>query len=98
MTFKEVYMQRNRGRQKKPLWLSILLGFFIAFLVFWVMFAGLDFCFVAKFDTEPLFCSKNEAHFTGMGYSFDRYPNPVTGKYEYAFYLFGHLVTSTFTD
>lgn len=98
MTFKEVYLQRNRVRTKRPGWLSALLGIVIAFLVFWWMLASLDFCLVAKFDADPLFCSKDKHHFTGMGYSFDTYYHPVTREYQYAYYLFGHMVISTFTD
>lgn len=48
---------------------------------------------------KPLFCIKDaENGYIGPGYSYIVYSHPITGKNEYAFYIIGHLVQSTFTN
>lgn len=46
----------------------------------------------------PIFCIGNDGHYRGLGYSYDMYPHPVTGKVEYCFYLFGLEMESNFTN
>lgn len=46
----------------------------------------------------PIFCINNNGHYQGLGYSYDMYPHPITGKVEYSFYLFGCQMESNFTN
>lgn len=73
-----------------------------AVLALWGCLLGFDWYRVTVSDAHtPVFSIRfnpEKHHYTGLGYSFDVYDHPVTGYSEYAFYLFGNLVTSTFTD
>ena len=67
-------------------------------ITIWLSLFIADFIRVAGFEKNPLFAFSEESHFTGAGYSYDIYRHPVTGRYEYALYLFGIPVTSNFTN
>ncbi len=71
----------------------------IGLLCLWIAVGVTDYILV-KNDHTPLFCLKNQeqSRYYGLGYYYDAYTNPITGNFEYAFTLFGHMVTSTFTD
>ena len=67
-------------KKRKARILVFILLFFIAA---WFTFFIVDTKRVSD-EKEPLFCIEtSENHFTGLGYSFDIYPHPITGKSEY---------------
>ena len=71
----------------------------LALAAIWICAFSADYVTVTKFEHEPLFCIETKGHhYVGAGYSYDVYDHPVTGQSEYAFYIFGHMVKSTFTD
>ena len=53
-------------------------------------------------EKPPIFCLKKEnesgSTYYGLGYSYEVCPHIITGKREYALYIFGQLVTSNFTN
>ncbi|MCR5330819.1 MAG: hypothetical protein K6E62_06485 [Lachnospiraceae bacterium] len=69
-------------------------------LIIWFSLFITDFIRVAGMEKNPLFAFtfSDESHYTGAGYSYDIYRHPITGRYEYALYLFGIPVTSNFTN
>ena len=70
-------------------------------LLIWGGIAAADRVAVDTLGHTPVFCirsGKEKAHFTGLGYSYDAYVHPVTGKLEYCLYIFGKPVRSTFTN
>ena len=69
----------------------------------WIMIGCYDFYRVDVKNDRPACCYEvslvdGAGHYVGAGYSFDTYANPSSGEYEYAFYVFGNLVKSTFTN
>ena len=57
-----------------------------------------DFLLVTN-GNNPLFCiNDGDNNYNGLGYSYVIYDHPITGKSEYAFYILGNLVQSTFTN
>ncbi len=69
------------------------------FLCLWAGLGITDYVRVTH-DKTPLFCLEDEAHarYYGLGYMYDAYNNPVTGNFEYAFYIFGQMIVCTFTN
>lgn len=63
----------------------------------WAVIIFVDYGRVVKGD-YPVFCINNDGYYQGLGYSYDIYPHPITGKVEYCFYLFGQEIESTFTN
>ena len=76
--------------------LKIILGV----LLLWIAIFSVDWVTVACFDRAPIFCVKDgeSGHFTGLGYSYDAYPHPISGEFQYCLYVFGVSTISTFTD
>ncbi len=73
----------------------------IASIIFiWLCMFVVDNLMVTKYKREPVFCISwnDNGHYTGMGYSFDIYTNPVTEEFEYARSIFGIETGSTFTN
>lgn len=67
----------------------------------WVIMLCVDFFSVDANGGDPICCietTSGSGHYVGLGYSFDVAKNPGTGKQEYAVYVFGNLVKSTFTN
>ncbi len=77
-----------------------ILKIVLAILLLWIAIFAVDLLAVASFDHEPVFCveSKNESHYTGLGYSYDAYSHPTGGQFEYSLSVFGIEVISTFTN
>lgn len=78
-------------------------NFVVLLVCIWIIIGGYDFYRVDVKDERPACCyeASNEGgacHYIGAGYSFDTFENPSSGEYEYAFYVFGNLVKSTFTN
>ncbi|MBP1548219.1 MAG: hypothetical protein J6A37_16670 [Oscillospiraceae bacterium] len=69
-------------------------------VLLWFAIFVIDWITVNSFDYPPVFCIKdtNETHYNGLGYSYDAYPHPVNGEFEYCLYIFGNEVISTFTN
>lgn len=76
--------------------LKIILGV----LLLWIAIFSVDWVTVSCFDHSPIFCVKDgeSGHFTGLGYSYDAYPHPISGEFQYCLYVFGVSTISTFTD
>ncbi len=76
--------------------LKIILGV----LLLWGGIFTVDWVTVACFDRAPIFCVKDSesGHFSGLGYSYNAYPHPISGEFEYCLYVFGDSTISTFTD
>ncbi len=74
----------------------IVLVIAVAFIYLWVCVT--DFLFTVS-GGKPFFCIRDkENNYYGLGYSYFVYDHPITGKSEYAFYIMGNLVHSTFTN
>ena len=69
----------------------------IGLLCLWIAVGVTDYVLV-KNDHIPIFCLEKQSRYYGLGYYYDVCNHPITGNFEYAFTLFGHMVTSTFTD
>ncbi|MBQ6039987.1 MAG: hypothetical protein K5705_16580 [Oscillospiraceae bacterium] len=70
-------------------------------LLIWGGMAAADRFAVDALSHTPVCCIRNRnenTHFTGLGYAYDVCTHPVTGKLEYALYIFGKPVKSTFTN
>lgn len=69
-------------------------------LLVWITIFIVDWFTVACFDHSPIFCieNKDDSHYTGLGYSYDAYPHPINGDYEYCLYIFRFETISTFTN
>ena len=89
---------QSRKSDKSPIGLSLGIGAVLGCLIIWILFMALDFCFVAFLDADPLFCTKDGFHYTGLGYSFYKYPHPKNSGIEYDFYVFGQDLTIRFND
>ena len=78
---------------------KIILIVLISLLCLWAGAGITDYVRVIH-DKLPIFCLTDKEHsrYYGLGYMYDAYNNPVTGNFEYAFYLFGKDIVSTFTD
>ena len=75
------------------------LNLIVCIIAFWGIMLCIDLFRVDAYDTDPLCCIETgNDHFIGLGYSFDITDNPGTGEQEYAVYVFGKLVKSTFTN
>lgn len=75
------------------------LNFIVCIVAFWGLALCIDLFRVDAYDMKPLCCMETgNDHYTGLGYSFDIVDNPGTGEQEYAVYIFGNLVKSTFTN
>lgn len=67
----------------------------------WVGAFVTDNLMVRSFERKPIFCiamDESKSHFVGAGYSFDAYPHPITGKFEYQMSILGISTKSTFTN
>ena len=70
----------------------------VAVILIYFSLGMTDFLLVIN-EGKPLFCVKDgESNYNGLGYSYIIYDHPITGKSEYAFYILGNLVQSTFTN
>ena len=69
-------------------------------LLLWLAIFSVDFVTVSCFDHAPICCVKDDDrnHFRGLGYSYDAYPHPISGGFEYCLYVFGISTKSTFTN
>ena len=69
-------------------------------LLLWIAVFTADWVAVSCFDRAPIFCVRNDdgGHYSGVGYSYDMYPHPISGEYQYCLYVFGVSTISTFTD
>ena len=76
--------------------LKIILGV----LLLWIAIFTVDWVTVSCFDHSPIFCVKggDGSRFRGLGYSYDAYPHPISGEFEYCLYVFGISTKSTFTN
>ena len=75
--------------------LKIILGIFLL----WLAIFTVDWFSVSCFDHSPIFCVENgRGHYSGLGYSYDAYSHPISGEFEYCFYVFGGSMKSTFTN
>ena len=76
--------------------LKIILGV----LLLWFAIFTVDWVTVSRFDRAPIFCVKDDDwnHFSGVGYSYDAYPHPISGEFQYCLYVFGVATKSTFTN
>ncbi len=80
------------SKRRKVVWAIILLLFI--WLGMWVV----DDMRIYD-EKRPIFCIETtEGHFVGLGYSFDTYKHPITGKLEYTSYFFGALRDSNVTN
>ena len=73
----------------------------IIMLILWLGVFVVDWFTVAFLGHTPIFCIKSkddETHFSGLGYAYDAYPHPISGKFEYCQYVFGFVTRSTFTN
>ena len=69
-----------------------------AVLLLWFA-AGFTDYVMAESGNAPVFCiEQSDGVYAGLGYSYEMYPHPITGKNEYALYLFGNLIKSNFTN
>ena len=66
----------------------------------WIGIFAADWTAVALFAHTPIFCAENsdKSNYTGLGYSYDAYANPISGTYEYCLSVFGFDMISTFTN
>lgn len=70
----------------------------VAVIVIYFSMCITDFLLVAN-GNMPLFCiNDGDNKYNGFGYSYVIHNQPITGKNEYAFYIVGNLVQSTFTN
>lgn len=70
----------------------------IAVILIYFSICITDFLLVAN-GNMPLFCiNDGDNKYNGFGYSYIIYQHPITEKSEYAFYVIGNLVQSTFTN
>ena len=76
--------------------LKIILG--VSLL--WSAIFTADWVTVSCFDHSPVFCVKDgeSSHFSGLGYSYDAYPHPISGEFQYCLYVFGVATKSTFIN
>ncbi|MDE6004815.1 MAG: hypothetical protein K2G88_05455 [Oscillospiraceae bacterium] len=72
----------------------------IIMLLLWIGIFVIDWFTIACLEHSPIFCIKNKdkTHFSGLGYSYDAYPHPISGEFEYCLYVFGFETKSTFTN
>ena len=72
----------------------------IFLLIAWFCFFVVDYCSVVFNGKPPIFCvgDTTDSHYVGIGYSYDVYPHPITGKVEYQLSVLGSSIESTFTN
>lgn len=84
-------------RKKRFKTLKIILVSFLA----WVCILAVDSVRVGM-ESRPIFCigveKGNGTEYRGIGYMFETCPHLVTGKNEFALYIFGQAVMSNFTN
>ncbi len=67
-------------------------------LTAWLSVFVVDYVRVLS-EQSPIFCIEmQECHYTGLGYAFDQYPHPITGKTEFVMYLFGKMAWNNVTN
>ena len=67
-------------------------------LILWFSIGITDYCCVSN-EKRPIFCIElSEGEYYGLGYSFDTFPHPFTGKIEYTYYILGFKIESNFTN
>lgn len=70
-------------------------------ILVWVGMLTVDLVRVGM-ESRPIFCIEAEkgrgAEYYGIGYMLVTYPHLVTGKNEFALYIFGQPVMSNFTN
>ena len=65
----------------------------------WLIMMCVDLFNVDALGNDPICVIETSTdHYVGLGYSFDVIEHPVSGKLEYAFYLFGQPVKSNITN
>ena len=71
-----------------------------AVMLLWLAVFFMDWIAVAWFERPPFFCIPNreETHYTGLGYAYDAYLHPVSGRFEYCQYVFGFDTVCTMTN
>jgi len=69
-------------------------------MLLWVSIFAVDWFTVSCLGYPPIFCVKDDDrdHFSGVGYSYDAYHHPISGKFEYCLYVFDFVAASTFTN
>ncbi len=80
---------------------KIIICVLIAILFLWVSAFIADWVTVDRLNHTPIFCVDtmgDSHHYKGLGYSFDAYTHPITGKLEYCLRVFGIEIVSNFTD
>ncbi len=78
-----------------------VLNVIVCIIAVWVLIWCYDMYRVDIKEDLPACCfetPKGSGHYVGAGYSFDIYDHPITGKQEFALYVFGNEIKSTFTD
>lgn len=70
----------------------------ISVLLIWIAVGFTDYVLVVM-EKTPIFCIKTDTYsYKGFGYSFDIVPHIVTGKNEYAYYIFDNCIENNFTN
>lgn len=70
----------------------------VSVLFIWLAVGFTDYCLVV-IEKNPIFCIKTDAYsYKGFGYSFEIVPHIVTGKNEYAYYIFDNCIVNNFTN
>lgn len=83
-------------KKKNPV--VITLCIVAAVLLLWFAAGFTDYA-MAESGKAPVFCiEQKDGVYVGLGYSYEMYPHLITGKNEYALYLFGNLIKSNFTN
>ncbi len=80
-----------------------VINFIVCVICVWMLIWGYDFFRVGIMGESPMFCYEQlgedgSARYIGAGYAFDTFDNPSTGQKEYAFYVFGNLVKTNFSN
>ncbi len=79
--------------KKKTIIITVL-----SILIAWFAVLTVDYVSVIQ-EMAPIFCIETQdCHYTGLGYAFDRYPHPITGKMEFVMYLFGKMAWNNVTN
>lgn len=68
-----------------------------AVVFLWALIVFADYGRVVT-GNKPFFCISSGGFYRGLGYCYEIYPHPVTGKDEHCFYLFGREIESAFTN
>ena len=77
--------------------LKITLVCVVGVIALWAAVFCTD-CLRVLQEKTPVFCLRDGTAYTGAGYSFEIARHPVTGRAEYALYIFGGYVGGNFTD